>query len=110
MKTSGLFKINNLRFDAEEDDEQRAILMVHDIRPPFLDGKSFFTEKSDKIEIVKDPNSDMAKFSKQGSAILKHVRERNDRNQMRERFWELAGSKLGDLLGVQKTEEDADEA
>jgi pre-mRNA-splicing factor ATP-dependent RNA helicase DHX38/PRP16 len=29
---------------------------------------------------------------------------------MRERFWELAGSKLGSLLGVKKTEEDKDDA
>jgi hypothetical protein len=29
---------------------------------------------------------------------------------MRERFWELAGSKMGDLLKVKKIEEDKDEA
>jgi hypothetical protein len=49
MKTSGVFKINNIRFDVEEEDDKRAILMVHDIRPPFLTGKKFFTDKGDKI-------------------------------------------------------------
>jgi pre-mRNA-splicing factor ATP-dependent RNA helicase DHX38/PRP16 len=100
MKTSGVFKVNNIRFDEEEEDGERAILMVHDIRPPFLVGKKFYTDKTDKIEIVKDVNSDMAKFAKQGSAVLRHTRDRNDRSKMRERFWELAGSKLGALLGV----------
>ena len=52
----------------------------------------------------------MAKMAKSGSAILRHMRERNDRSKMRERFWELAGSKLGSLLGVKKTEEDKDDA
>lgn len=56
--------------------------------------------------MVKDPTSDLAILAKKGSAIVKSLREKNDRNKMRERFWELAGSKLGDLLKVQKTEEE----
>lgn len=60
--------------------------------------------------MVKDPTSDLAILAKKGSAIVKSLREKNDRNKMRERFWELAGSKLGDLLKVQKTEEEQEMA
>lgn len=59
--------------------------------------------------MVKDPTSDLAILSKKGSQVVKSLREKNDRNKMRERFWELAGSRLGDLLKIQKTEEDQDQ-
>lgn len=52
----------------------------------------------------------MAVVAKKGSEILKHMREKNDRSKMRERFWELAGSKLGKLLKIEKKEEDIDTA
>ena len=58
--------------------------------------------------MVKDPTSDIAILAKKGSACLKNLRDKNDRSKMRERFWELAGSKLGNLLKIQKTEEDPD--
>ena len=59
---------------------------------------------------MKDPTSDIAILAKKGSQVLKKLRETNDRSKMRERFWELAGSKLGNLLKIQKTEEQPDDA
>lgn len=47
----------------------------------------------------------MARFAKKGSFLLRHMRESSDRGKMRERFWELAGSKIGDLLNIKKREE-----
>jgi pre-mRNA-splicing factor ATP-dependent RNA helicase DHX38/PRP16 len=52
------------------------------------------------IQIVKDPTSEIARLAKGGSGTLKRLRQENDANQMREKFWELAGSKLGDLLKI----------
>ena len=54
------------------------------------------------VSVVRDPTSDMAILAKKGSAALKTLRDKQERNKMRERFWELAGSKLGALLKVQK--------
>jgi pre-mRNA-splicing factor ATP-dependent RNA helicase DHX38/PRP16 len=54
------------------------------------------------ISVVRDPTSDMAILAKKGSRVLKDMRDRNDKNKMRERFWELAGSKLGNLLKIEK--------
>jgi pre-mRNA-splicing factor ATP-dependent RNA helicase DHX38/PRP16 len=73
---------------------------VHDIKPPFLNGKQVYTSQLNAISVVKDPTSDIAILAKKGSAVLKSLREKNDRSKMRERFWELAGSKLGNLLKV----------
>ena len=52
----------------------------------------------------------MAILAKKGSQVLRHERERNDKSKMRERFWELAGSKLGKILKIEKKEEDVDKA
>jgi pre-mRNA-splicing factor ATP-dependent RNA helicase DHX38/PRP16 len=48
--------------------------MVHDLKPPFLDGKTKFTTQLDQITVVKDQNSDMAILAKKGSAVLKALR------------------------------------
>lgn len=99
---------DNYRVDLNEEDEDRVVLMIHDIKPPFLDGRITFTTQAEAVQIVRDPNSDFAKLSKKGSNILKHIRERNDKTKMRERFWELAGSKMGNLMKIdqKKTREE----
>ena len=86
-----------------EDDDCGVLLQVHEIKPPFLDGRIIFTTQMDPIQIVRDPNSEMAKMAKKGSAILRVIRERNERSKMRERFWELAGTKMGNIILDKKT-------
>ena len=101
MKVGGAIKDN--RFDVDqmqEEEENRVALMVHDIKPPFLDGRIIFTKQLKAVSIVKDATSDFVTISKKGSAILKHIREEKDRSAMREKFWELAGSKLGSILKI----------
>ena len=56
------------------------------------------------VKVVKDISSDIAVLSKKGSTVLKDLREKNERSKMRERFWELAGSQLGNVLKVEKKE------
>lgn len=81
--------MNNIKYDhIEEDDDKRVVLMVHDIKPPFLQGRHVSANQGQAIQIVRDPTSDMAIISKKGSVVLQSLRERNDRNKMRERFWE----------------------
>jgi pre-mRNA-splicing factor ATP-dependent RNA helicase DHX38/PRP16 len=108
MLTSGLFKINNIRMDLEEDDDKRVVLMLHDIKPPFLEGKKINMNKNEQIQIVRDPLSEMAQFSKKGSTLIAQMRERTDKTKMRERFWELAGSKLGDILNIKQRDDETE--
>ena len=61
----------------EEDEENRVMLMVHDLKPPFLDGNTRFTSQMGNIQVVKDQNSDMALLAKKGSVVVKELRERN---------------------------------
>ena len=79
MLTSGVFRINEIRVDYDEDEDNRVVLMVHDIKPPFLEGHVVFTTQTEPVSIVKDPTSDMAILAKKGSSALKHLREKNDR-------------------------------
>jgi len=95
----------NYRPELIEEEDDKVILMVHDTKPPFLDGRIKYTTQSEAVQIVRDPNSDFVKISKKGSAILRHIRERNDKTKMRERFWELSGSKIGELMKVDKNKE-----
>ena len=50
-----------------EEDEERVNVIVTNIRPPFLDGKTIYTKQIEPISIVKDPNCDMAVLAKKGS-------------------------------------------
>jgi pre-mRNA-splicing factor ATP-dependent RNA helicase DHX38/PRP16 len=108
MLTSGLFKINNIRTDLEEDDDKRVVLMLHDLKPPFLEGKKINGKMNEPLQILRDPNSEMALIAKKGSMVVAQMRERTDKTKMREKFWELAGSRLGDILNVKTRDDDTD--
>lgn len=50
MVTSGAVKItDHSNKDLIETDEDRVILMVHDIKPPFLDGRMVFTTQTEAV-------------------------------------------------------------
>jgi pre-mRNA-splicing factor ATP-dependent RNA helicase DHX38/PRP16 len=59
--------------------------MVHDLKPPFLDGNTVYTTQTSQIQVVKDPLSDMAILAKKGSTIVKEYRERNDRQKVKQK-------------------------
>jgi pre-mRNA-splicing factor ATP-dependent RNA helicase DHX38/PRP16 len=79
-----------------------------DTKPPFLDGHVVFTKQAEPVMPLKDPTSDMAIIARKGSALVREIHEKQSMNKSRQRFWELAGSKLGNILGVEKTAEQVD--
>mmetsp|Transcript_10538 Transcript_10538/g.10538 ORF Transcript_10538/g.10538 Transcript_10538/m.10538 type:complete len:589 (-) Transcript_10538:892-2658(-) len=105
MVSSGTIRLNHAEEDNEDEEENRVILMVHNTKPPFLDGRIVFTTQMEPIQVVKNPQSDIAILARKGSAVVRVVRERNERNKMRDKFWDISGTSLGNLLGVQKEEE-----
>ncbi|GAB2297549.1 hypothetical protein Dimus_031646 [Dionaea muscipula] len=109
---SGAVRGTEVQTEFDEEEERKVILLVHDTKPPFLDGRVVFTKQADPVMPIKDPTSDMAIISRKGSALVREIHEKQSMNKSRQRFWELAGSKLGDILGVEKTAEqiDADKA
>jgi len=88
--------------DGIEVEEDRVMLLVHDIKPPFLDGSATFTKQTKPVQVVRDPTSDFAVLAKKGSAVLRFVRERADRQAMREKFWDLSGTKMGTVMAHDK--------
>ncbi|KAJ7570096.1 hypothetical protein O6H91_01G106800 [Diphasiastrum complanatum] len=105
---SGAVRGTELQTEFEDEDENRVILLVHDTKPPFLDGRVVYTKQAEPVMPVKDATSDMAIIARKGSALVREVREKQSSNKSRQRFWELAGSKLGDILGVEKSAEQID--
>jgi len=108
LMTSGVVQQRELDMDFSGDGDVRAVLIVHDTRPPFLDGRYLFTKQKGPVLPLKDPTSDMAVISRNGSKLVKEIREKKDANKSRSRFWEVAGSKLGALTGL--TEGEREEA
>ncbi|KAL1312066.1 hypothetical protein HN51_038700 [Arachis hypogaea] len=105
---SGAVRGTEVQTEFDDEEERKVILLVHDTKPPFLDGRVVFTKQAEPIMPIKDPTSDMAIISRKGSTLVREIREKQSSNKSRQRFWELAGSKLGDILGVEKTAEQID--
>ncbi|KAL4370878.1 hypothetical protein AHAS_Ahas06G0109800 [Arachis hypogaea] len=78
---SGAVRGTEVQTEFDDEEERKVILLVHDTKPPFLDGRVVFTKQAEPIMPIKDPTSDMAIIS---------------------------GSKLCDILGVEKTAEQID--
>ncbi|PAN14104.1 hypothetical protein PAHAL_2G384100 [Panicum hallii] len=105
---SGAVKGTEVQTEFDDEEERKVILLVHDTKPPFLDGRVVFTKQAEPVMPLKDPTSDMAIIARKGSTLVREIREKQSMNKSRQRFWELAGSKLGNILGVEKTAEQVD--
>lgn len=86
--------------DFSNDLDVRTMLLVHDTRPPFLDGRMIFTKQAEPVLPLRDPTSDMAVIAKGGSKLVKEIREKKNEGKSRQRFWEVAGSKMGKITGT----------
>lgn len=128
MLTSGVVQAVNLDEDFEEESVARVHLLVHNIVPPFLDGRIVFTKQPEPVVPVKvsqfekniywgknitfcifpwqDPTSDMALVARKGSALVRAFREQKERRRAQKKHWELAGTNIGNIMGVQKKDED----
>ncbi|XP_010453356.1 PREDICTED: pre-mRNA-splicing factor ATP-dependent RNA helicase DEAH7 [Camelina sativa] len=105
---SGAVRGTEVQTEFDSEEERKAILLVHDTKPPFLDGRVVFTKQAEPVMPIKDPTSDMAIISRKGSGLVKEIREKQSMHKSRQRFWELAGSNLGNILGVEKSAEQID--
>ena len=56
--------------------------------------------------MLQDPTSDMAVVSRNGSAVVRQHREQKERRKAQIKHWELAGTRLGNIMGVKKEEEE----
>ena len=108
MLTSGVAQRRDYDGDFDDDEEAtRVHLLVHDIKPPFLDGRKIFTKQVDPISAIRDPQSDMAVFSRKGSKVVRERRQQKERQKQAQDATNIAGSALGNLMGVKEDEGDS---
>ena len=109
MLQSGVAQRRHFDDDFNDDDEGTRIhILVHDLKPPFLDGKKVFTKQIDPVPAVRDPQSDMAVFSRRGSRVVKDKRQAKEREKQTKEATSAKGTTLGNIMGVK--EEDTDSA
>uniref|UniRef100_A0A1I7XAR3 RNA helicase n=1 Tax=Heterorhabditis bacteriophora TaxID=37862 RepID=A0A1I7XAR3_HETBA len=65
----------------DETDENRVHLLVHNIVPPFLDGRIVFTKQSKPVIPVVDTTCDMAVAAARGSKVVRQFRDSEDRKK-----------------------------
>lgn len=109
MLTSGVVMSINVNEDFDEEAIERVHLLVHHIVPPFLDGRIVFTKQPEPVIPVKDPTSDMALMARKGSALVRVYREQKERRKAQKKHWELGGTKLGNIMGVEKQRDEDDD-
>ncbi|KAL6305628.1 P-loop containing nucleoside triphosphate hydrolase protein [Sparassis latifolia] len=108
MLTSGVATRRTIDLDFEDESESSVHVIVHDLKPPFLDGRTVFTRQLEPINPVRDPTSDMAQFSRKGSALVKEKREQAERAKAAAKMAALGGTSLGNIMGVQDEEAQAE--
>ena len=106
LQTSGVGGRRALDDHPEEHDENRVHLMVHNLRPPFLDGKTVYTKQIAPVNPVRDPTSDLAVFAAKGSRLVKEHRERAERAKAAGQVASLKGTNLGNIMGVKEDDDE----
>ncbi|CAO1411037.1 unnamed protein product [Diamesa hyperborea] len=108
MLTSGVVMSINVNEDFEEETVERVHLLVNHTIPPFLDGRIVFTKQPEPVIPVKDPTSDMAIVARKGSALVRVFREQKERKKAQKKHWDLGGTKMGNIMGVEKKKDEDD--
>lgn len=108
MLQSGIAQKAERDMDLEEETELRVHLLVRDLRPPFLDGKIVYTKQLENITVVRDDTSDLARFSRTGSVTVRQKREERERARATGQKFQLAGTSIGNIMGVKDSETPVD--
>jgi pre-mRNA-splicing factor ATP-dependent RNA helicase DHX38/PRP16 len=108
MLSSGVAQRRDMESDFDDQETTRVHLLVHDLRPPFLDGRTIFTKQLEPVPAVRDYQSDMAVFSRKGSKVVRDARQQRERQRQAQQATSMAGTTLGNIMGSK--EEDADSA
>ena len=105
LLSSGAGIRGDIDLDIKSEEDTRVTLLVHQVKPPFLGkGASAFSRIKHAVPTVKDNTSDFAKMARNGSDTLRSLREKKEKNAMRQKFWELGGTRMGQAVGVKEKE------
>lgn len=56
------------------------------------------------ILFLQDPDGIMTKVATKGSAMVRYFREQKERRRAQKKEWELAGTRIGEIMGIKRTE------
>uniref|UniRef100_A0A7M4EN73 RNA helicase n=1 Tax=Crocodylus porosus TaxID=8502 RepID=A0A7M4EN73_CROPO len=90
MLTSGVVHRLEVDEDFEEDNAAKVHLLVHNLVPPFLDGRIVFTKQPEPVIPVKDATSDLAIIARKGSQLVRKHREQKERKKVWGKAWLLS--------------------
>ncbi|KAG7114045.1 Pre-mRNA-splicing factor ATP-dependent RNA helicase prp16 like protein [Verticillium longisporum] len=107
MLVSGVAQRRDMAADFDDDEATRVHLLVHELRPPFLDGRTIFTKQLEPVPAVRDYQSDMAVFSRKGSKVVKEARQQRERQRQAQEATSMKRTALGNLMGVKEEEGDS---
>lgn len=107
MITSGVAQRRDTGNDFDDEESVRVHLLVHDLKPPFLDGKTIFTKQLEPVPAVRDSQSDMAVFARKGSKVVREKRQQKERQKQAQEATNVAGTALGNIMGVKEDEGDS---
>ncbi|KAI8923524.1 P-loop containing nucleoside triphosphate hydrolase protein [Entophlyctis helioformis] len=110
MLTSGVVQRTSVDHDFDDDSELRIHVLVRDLKPPFLDGKMVYTKQVDPVQVLRDPTADLAMIARKGSKLVREKREQQERAKAAGKTFELAGTSLGNIMGVKREEPIEDNA
>lgn len=101
LLSSGAVVQGDVDLNMLDEEEKVVTLLVHQVKPPFLSSKNTsFVSGMQTVPTVRDATSDFAKIAREGSETLRRLREKKEKNSMRQRFWELGGTRMGDAVGL----------
>lgn len=103
---SGVAQINQANMDLETVEEIKVHIIVHRCTPPFLDERVEVAREQDLVLPVKDPTNDIARLARAGSELLKRMRQMREREKGVKERTKLAGTMLGNILGVKEEDKD----
>lgn len=109
MVTSGVAQRRDWTGDFDEEETTRVHLLTHELRPPFLEGKTIFTRQQEPVSAIRDPQGHMAVASRKGSAVVREARQQRERQRQAQQATSMAGTMLGKVMGV-KDDDDGDSA
>jgi len=108
MLVSGVAQRRDMQAGFDEEEATRVHILTHELRPPFLDGKTIFTKQMEPVPAVRDYQSDMAVFSRKGSKAVRDARQQRERQRQAQQATSMVGTTLGNVMGIK--DEDGDSA
>ncbi|KAJ1980930.1 Pre-mRNA-splicing factor ATP-dependent RNA helicase PRP16 [Dimargaris xerosporica] len=105
LRQSGVVQASSVDPDHVNTDDSKVHLLVHDLRPPFLEGQAvaLTSQQAPMVQTVRDVTSDLAVFARKGSALVREKREQREREKATRDTLNMAGSTLGNVMGVADT-------